>query len=615
MDEDILQAIFLQYIGITWSITMKRMLKQLISNNHVWKSCQRPLSVQDQDRRAYYLGEPQTVATQGIAWQKQERYRDDYFLAQLPNTTQAGARGGYDDEGEGDGDGDGGVKTPLQIRQQLLHQIGAELLIHRSLHGEVAVVQSDIQWFYTSLSHSTIYAVLRFFGMPESWISFFRIFLETPLRMVYEGQQESEVRIRKRGVPISHAISNFMAEVVLFVLDLAVNQRADGTLLYRLTDDMWIWGDPALCKDAWKAVRDSVNILGLTINEKKSGSISPENSGSSDENGLPRGDVTWGFLKLEPGTGRWIIDQTQVDRHTKQLKRRLFASKSVFSFVQLWNSCVGRFFKRVFGEPANCFGRGHVDMVLDTHRHIQSQLFNNIGAPGDSVTDYLKKIVSERFGVTDVPDGFFYLPEELGGLALCNPFIDYLCVRDRLIKSPEQQMEHYLELEKDAYWQAREWFEANGGYTVSRKIQDRLRKSQRSAKPLVTSTKLDDSTESPTSGKESDREPFMTMTEFTQSRELTSINLKSKYNMLCTKPEPQLLESTPDVYAAVERLPNAQRSLFIADVDAGITWLIHLYAPDLLHRFGGLNIVEKGLLPLGVMQMLRSKKVTWQEVL
>ncbi len=614
MDEDILQAIFLHYIGITWSVTMKRMLKHLISNKDVWKSSQKPISVQDRDRRAYFLGEAHTVATQGTAPQKQENYWDDYFLAQLPNTAQAGARGGYDDEDEHDTDGD--VKTPLQIRQQLLHQIAAELLIHRCLYGkEFAVVQSDIQWFYTSLSHSTIYAVLRFFGMPESWMSFFRIFLETPLRMMYEGQQESEVRIRKRGVPISHAISDFMAEAVLFVLDLAVNRRADGTLLYRMTDDIWIWGDPTLCKDAWKAVRDSVNILGLTINERKSGSISPKNSWTSDDNGLPQGDVKWGFLKLEPGTGRWIIDQTQVDRHTEQLKRQLSASKSVFSFVQIWNSCVGRFFKRVFGQPANCFGRGHVNMVLDTHRRIQSQLFNNLGASGDSVIDHLKNIVSERFGVTDVPDGFFYLPEELGGLALCNPFIDYLYVKDRLIKSPVQQVEQFLEDEKEAYRQAREWFEANGGYAVSSKTQDRLRKSQRSNKPLVTSTKSDDLTDSSTSGKDSDREPFMSMTEFTRYRELTSINLKNKYNMLCTTPKPDILESTPDVNAALRRLPTSQRTLLSNGNDTGTAWPLHLYAPDLLQRFGGLNIVDKGLLPLGVMQMLRSKKVTWQEVL
>jgi len=614
MDEDILQAIFLHYIGITWSVVMKGMLKRLISNNDVWKSFQKPMSIKDQDRRAYYLGAYHTGVTQGIASQKQERYRDDYFLAQLPNTVEAGARGGYDDEDEDDTDSN--TKTPLQIRQQLLHQIAAEVLIHRSLHGEeVAVVQSDIQWFYTSLSHTTIYAVLQYIGMPESWISFFRVFLETPLQMVYEGQQESEVRIRKRGVPITHAISNILAEVVLFVIDLAVNQRADGTLLYRLTDDMWIWGDPALCKDAWKAVQDSVNILGLTINEKKSGSISPERSGTSDDYGLPQGDVTWGFLKLEPGTGGWIIDQTKVDRHTEQLKRQLFASKSVFSFVQIWNSCVGRFFKRVFGEPANCFGRGHVDMVLDTHRRVQSQLFDNIGAPGDSVTNHLKNIISERFGVTDVPDGFFYLPEELGGLALCNPFIDYLCVRDRLIEPPEQQMEEFFEDEKELYRRAREWFETNGGHAVSRKTHDRLRKSQKSAKALVISTKWESVSESSTSGKDSDREPFMSMTEFTQFRQLTSISLKNKYNVLCTKPSPEILESTLEVEAAVNRLPTSQRNQLADVTDAGTAWLVHLYAPDLLQRFGGLNIVDKGLLPLGVMQMLRSKKVTWQEVL
>ena len=603
MDEDILEAIFLHYIGIVWSVRMKHVLKRLVSNKAVWKSSQEPMPREELYRRKYYLGKLGTDVKQGIAFEKQETYENDFFLAQLPNTVQAGARGGYDNED--DDAPDQNVKTPLQIRQQLLHQLGAELLIHQSLHGEVAVVQSDIQWFYTSLSHSTIYAVLRYFGMPESWIYFFRVYLETPLRMVCEGQQESERRTRRRGVPIAHAISNFMAEVVLFVLDLAVNHEARGTLLYRLTDDLWIWGDPALCKDAWKAVRHSVEILGLTINEKKSGSFSPERPGASEANALPKGDVTWGFLKLEAGTGRWIIDQSQVDRHTKQLKRQLAASKSVFSFIQLWNSCVGRFFKRTFGEPANCFGRGHVDMILDTHKRIQSQLFDESGVPGNSVTDHLRKIIAERFGVTDVSDGFLYLPEELGGLALCNPFIDYLGVRDELIKSPERPMEQFFEDEKETYREACERFDANGGYG----------QTLPSAKGLPAYARPQNVSDPVAPGGDQDRKKFMSMTEFIQYRELTSLDLKLKYNLLCAKPSPSILDSTADVYAAVERLPSSQRNILESTIDAESSWLISLCAPDLLQRFGGLNIVDKGLLPLGVMQMLRSNKVTWQEVL
>ena len=361
MDEDILQAIFLHYIGLSWSVQVKAALRRIVQNKKVWKRPEPPITRDEKHRREYFLGSASADSTQSLASKKRDAYENDYFLAQLPDTVQAGGRGGYDDE-EVRGP-QTNLKTPVEIRQQLLLQIASELLVHRAQHGAVAVVQSDIQWFYTSLSHSTVFTVMRYFGMAENWMTFFRKYLETPLKMVYESE-ESEFRHRKRGVPIAHAISNFMAEIVLFVLDFAVNQEALGTLVYRLTDDLWIWGDPRTTNDAWKAVQRSVNVLGLTINKKKSGSVYPNKEVSPD---LPDGDVKWGFLKLDPDSGRWLIDQSDVDRHTQRLKRQLNSSKSVFSFIQIWNSCVGRFLKRTFGQPANCFGQEHVDMILDTH--------------------------------------------------------------------------------------------------------------------------------------------------------------------------------------------------------------------------------------------------------
>lgn len=57
-------------------------------------------------------------------------------------------------------------------------------MVQRSLHGEVAILQSDLQWFATSTSHPTFLAALKFFGIQPVWISFFRRYLEAPLRMI-----------------------------------------------------------------------------------------------------------------------------------------------------------------------------------------------------------------------------------------------------------------------------------------------------------------------------------------------------------------------------------------------------------------------------------------------
>ena len=74
--------------------------------------------------------------------------------------------------------------------------------------------------------------------MPESWISSFEPFWRRHSKWSTRDSRNQNYEPGKRGVPITHAISNFLAEVVLFVLDLAVNQEADGTLLYRLTFDL-----------------------------------------------------------------------------------------------------------------------------------------------------------------------------------------------------------------------------------------------------------------------------------------------------------------------------------------------------------------------------------------
>ncbi|KAL8879835.1 MAG: hypothetical protein Q9198_002632 [Flavoplaca austrocitrina] len=590
MDEDILQAIFLHYIGLSWSVQVKAALRRMVQNKKVWKRPEPPMTRDEKHRREYFLGSGSADSTHSLASKKRDAYENEYFLAQLPDTVEAGGRGGYDD------DEDRGphtsLKTPFEIRQQLLLQIASELLVHRAQHGAVAVVQSDIQWFYTSLSHSTIFTVMRYFGMPENWMTFFKKYLETPLKMVYESD-ESEVRHRKRGVPIAHAISNFMAEIVLFVLDFAVNQEAQGALLYRLTDDLWIWGDPRTTNDAWKSVQRSVNILGLTINKKKSGSVYPNREVSPD---LPNGDVKWGFLKLDPDSGRWLIDQNDVDRHTQRLKRQLNSSKSVFSFIQIWNSCVGRFFKRTFGQPANCFGQEHVDMILDTHKRIQEQLFGEDSTTGKSVTDHLRKLIGDRFDVHDIPDAFLYLPEELGGLSLCNPFVSYLLVRDKVIKSPEKPMQDFFELEKDMYKKAEEWFHTYGGY---------MKNSQ--GYMVLSSSERDSSF---ATGR-AEEEKFMSFTEYTQHRTTTSSGLKDAYEQLCSTPRNDNINVTRDVADAFFKPPIMQ----VDSCDAEQTWLLQLSSPELLQRFGGLSIVDKGLLPLGVMTMLRSKKVTWQEVL
>lgn len=49
--------------------------------------------------------------------------------------------------------------------------------------------------------------------------------------------------------------------------------------------------------------------------------------------------------------------------------------------------------------------------------------------------------------------------------------------------------------------------------------------------------------------------------------------------------------------------------------DEETKWLVQMYAPEMLKNYGGVGLVEKKYLPVGVMAMVKEKRVRWQMVL
>ena len=603
MDEGVLEAIFLHYIGITWSVSMKTTLGNLIEYTRIWKRDSR-IPQEEVDKRRYYLGDYRShqEARENVEKERQRVYREDFFLSQLPASVYEGA-GGYDDDEEYDDD-DFERKSPKEIRQQLLRQLATELHLRRALDGEAAIVQSDFQWFGTALPHSTIIAVLRFVGIPEDWITFFIKFLEAPLNMAPVSDDPSashQVRIRKRGVPMAHALEKFFGELVLFFLDLTVNQEV-GTLLYRFHDDLWLCGKLEQCAKGWQRMERFAKITGLEFNLKKTGSVyltaSPTTRDEDIASLLPKGDVSIGFLRLDPSTGDWIINQAEVDAHVRQLQKQLSNCTSILSWVQTWNSCIGRFFSHSFGDPANCFGRKHVDSILATYKRMQCAIFNGINGNGRNVTSHLKGMIAARFGVTDIPDAFIFMPEQLGGLGLRNPFISCFLVRDNVYEVPENCMLGFLKAEKEEYEAAKREFEERGEagrrrvfHSIYPDAHDHALKT--ATKPAIA---------------ESDLHTFMSFEEFVRWREAASPGLCRVYKDLMRVPEKTEVEKSNKVKDAL-----CDRNL--EDLDEETKWVLQFYAKELFEMCGELSIVDRNLLPLGILTILRKRKVTWQMVL
>ncbi|KAL9633497.1 MAG: hypothetical protein Q9164_004663, partial [Protoblastenia rupestris] len=143
MDEDILHAILLHYIAVEWSVQMKSVLKNSLLQSSAWKT-DTLIPREEHDIRRYYLGTDNISKADGINRAKQTTFQDNFFLTHLPSTVAEGARG-YDDVDSDDDENPDSLKSPVDIKQQLLRQLATEAIIQRSLHGEVALIQSDIK--------------------------------------------------------------------------------------------------------------------------------------------------------------------------------------------------------------------------------------------------------------------------------------------------------------------------------------------------------------------------------------------------------------------------------------------------------------------------------------
>ena len=611
MDEDVLQAILIHYVGIQCCVSLKPPLKNVFlhSSQGIWKWHTGPeFTTKDKDRFQYYTGRS-APHSHIIKEERKKQYTRHFFTSQLPESVTSIGFGQYGSDDTSDTADSNGEKTK-NIKQLLLQTVASEAILHKALDGEVAMIQTDMKWFATGLSHSTIFAVMRFFGYSEAVIEFYRKVLQAPLNVQSSPDSPStgSPRIRRRGVPMAHAPEKLIGELVLFIMDLVVNQE-DGMLLYRLHDDIWLCGKPEHCANAWGAMKRFANMMGLEFNMAKTGSVYLTDGEKQRDpkiaKMLPQGEVKVGHLQLDPNSGKWEIDQPQVEEHVKQLQKQLAGCKSVLQWVQTWNSCIGRFFGHTFGEPAFCFGIDHVDKILKTYQWMQEVLFTKgVDHPAGArtgVVDHIKGMIRERFGVFNVPDAFIYLPESLGGLGLRNPFIPLLEARQQLErKSPENIIQGFLEIELENYQDLKKTFEEYD--SVEKRLSSvRLssvfdRHDVKAVSKLISAEDLD---------------TFFSFEEFTRFRDHTSLALARAYNSLREVPVARGPALDPDVLDAVEDIDGYSKDTKTREAQ----WALQMYGESLRRDYGGMRLVDDEFLPLGVLKAMRNKAVKWTMVL
>lgn len=113
-------------------------------------------------------------------------------------------------------------------------------------------------------------------------------------------------------------------------------------------------------------------------------------------------------------------------------------------------------------EAGQLLGQAHVDMMLATLEWAQRTISSEDGTA--IVVAYLNATLGQRFGLTDILDGYFFFPTELGGLEFQSLFIGLLQIGDALPQDPSHLLDDSEEAEAEAYRTAKIKFEEDQVY-------------------------------------------------------------------------------------------------------------------------------------------------------
>ena len=570
-EEDLIDDLLLRYIGVKWSVQMSERLVAF-ARVHPWLSPQNNVSSNDRTRRDHFLG-PTTDHSAGLHGQWLKTFEDDFFLTQLLKHEKEVDRG-YENDFEQE-DRNRGLKTRqsiTELKHSLLQLLDVEIAVAKELGEEVTVIQSDFEAFGISIPHTTISAVLTYFGVSRSWIEFILKALAVPIVFKEDGP-EAEVRKRRRGTHMSSPLADFCSELLLFSMDFAVWQCTSGLRLYRLHDDLWLWGSEDACVRGWSAMADFAKVMGLAFNAEKSGCLRVSRKIRTPLNSsLPRGDVSWGFLKLS-SSGYFVLDNALLDKHITALIAQLASSKSLFAWIRIWNTYGVRYFMSMLGgeRPASCFGAQHIALMQQCFARMHQKVFQDEA----NVANYIRKEIKRRFPSfsADVLDSFIFLPIAVGGLDVKNPFVTLTQLEGRLPANPEVFMHSFIQAERNSYQKAKALYEQ--GRTVG------LAQSRYTPR----------------------RPGFFSFQEFVRAREQLSHDLFKAYQALLDRPKPVEVVLSDDVEAVLGGPQGLEGSYDLC--------LLELYKDELVANFGGLNIVETRLLPMGMVAMPRKERIKW----
>lgn len=213
-----------------------------------------------------------------------------------------------------------------------------------------------------------------------------------------------------------------------------------------------------------------------------------------------------------------------------------------------------------------------------------------------SIHQQFKDLISERFGYDNIPDGFLFFPISRGGLAMTNPFVTPIQLSD-VIEDSDEIISDFLVDEKQSYLASKKAYESFG-YGTNNHVY--LQEG-----PGWTPSK-------------DTAEPFMSFDEYTHYREIISnYSAERMFQRLLATPKEVGIQATSNVLQALTTIKPPEsgnieeiRSDF-PNLEPYWKWVVQMYGPEIIERFGGLDIVDSNLLPIGMISILKQARVDW----
>ncbi|KAK3185712.1 hypothetical protein K4F52_005577 [Lecanicillium sp. MT-2017a] len=617
LDLELLDAILIQCMGQSISVTIRRAILSSWDSDteDIWQPPANEARVAAMERQ---LPGAETRDGGCVKQLRRKIYKDTFMAVSLPKYAGDTADG-YDDEGSVQNDDEGESFSDLDngtnkvaLKTDLLRLCTAEMAVQKLTHGQFCVLQSDFEWFGPSLPHSTILAIMKYFHFPTEIVHFLREFISMQMKFEEDGVN-GPVVTRKNGIPVSFQLTDGISELLLFVLDFAVNQRTGGSFLFRNHDDLWFWGQPEQCAIAWETICEFTEVMGLRLNKDKTGSAHAVDESNprytptekSVIQRLPEGEVKWGFLSFDPSTWHWKANKPAIEEHMGELRFQLKSRTSVMAHIQAYNAYIQKFLPRNFGHVFVGLGDSHPAMVLEALQYAQKCLYGSneseqTGNPEErvaSAADHVRYTIQDRFGKDyDIPDCFLYMNVEDGGLGLANPvpaFAQYVNIpRDKTSDDDEGEdmLPPFAALYRGTMECISRTYREDG-----KRFADRQRKEKGKRLEEVNMVgNIDSSSGRKTSVIQDDvskrlvgATEFMSLSDYIATAEEHSYDLYAMYRMAARAPE------------------KNKNSLNIT------TWASELFYDELEELFGG-RIVEEEFLSLRLYRTLAEEKVRWQ---